>query len=514
MTSKTTEMVSSKQKPDISRENVAVESVAKEDSAHIFALGHSPIFPLIVKLSFASVVSFICSTIYEIFDSVFVSKFTSETILGGVSAFLYFEYLVSLQVGVSMASGASSISSHALGENKLMRAQKCVMYIFVFGCIFAVIVPIVVIPLLPYILPALGVDDIVYDETRRYATAVVIGSGFSYFGVAFSIMLRAENLPLLSMLIQVVPSLLNIAGDVIFMKVFDMGALGAGISTVISNLVGTIIGFFLYLHPKSKVTVRLTKEVFKAPSDKETMKKMMSLSIPNYIFGIGFSLGGILASKNIANYTESGEERMMWIAAYGSSNRLGNLVWLPSQGIALSVPTILGYNIGASRFKRCWETIWKAFIMVLVFSWILCSIILIWARPIATLFADSDEMIDILSEMSRITIYPVLGLSLMTTVFTIYMAERSIGFQVTIAVMSWVLTIAPVYILPKLFDSVEGFKYVMCTFYGLNLSVCLVFVPIKLRKYFKLAKEEDATIVISMEDSESDKDSKPMVSSV
>eukprot|EP00764_Aduncisulcus_paluster_P000991 gnl/Carplike_NY0171/11419_a16296_125.p1 GENE.gnl/Carplike_NY0171/11419_a16296_125~~gnl/Carplike_NY0171/11419_a16296_125.p1 ORF type:complete len:218 (-),score=49.17 gnl/Carplike_NY0171/11419_a16296_125:409-1035(-) len=188
----------------------------------------------------------------------------------------------------------------------------------------------------------------------------------------------------------------------------------------------------------------------------------------------------------------------MWIAAYGSSCRLSNMIFLPSQGIAGSIPTILGFNIGSKNWKRCWETIWKAFLTLLVFSWVLCLIILSFARPIASLFATTTEMEDILTYMARITTIPLFFCCIVMTMFSIYQSERSGKFQLYIACVGWVGMILCVYAIPAAFDDVKGFKYVMFGFHFVMLISTFVLLPCKIAHYISKSKEE----VIECEDSE------------
>ncbi|GKT22561.1 Multi antimicrobial extrusion protein like protein [Aduncisulcus paluster] len=470
---------------------VVVERDPKKKPDHIDALENASIFPLIFRLSFAAVMSEIAQMIYEMFDSAFISIYNGESVLGGVSAFLFLESLISIQIGISVGISVAAVISHALGEGNMMRAKKALLYFIVFGCLWTIAIPAIFIPLLPRILPLVGVEEFVMAETREYAIVVVAGSGFTYFVCGFSAILKAENLAITSMFITVIPAVLNFIGDPLLMRVLDLGVFGAGISTVVANFIGILVTIFLYVRSNSPIAIRLSKDVIKAPTDKDVLKTIASLAIPNYIFNCNINIGGILASNNISRYSDSDTQTMQWIAIYGSAARIGNMVFRPCKGISNSIPTILGFNIGAKNWKRSWESIWKSFISIALFSWFLAGLINVFSREIASLLSSTSTMEDTLTYISRITTIPMFFSALYMTTFGIFQSERSSFFQIYTAIIGWFGMITSIFLIPHLVGSVDGFRYVLLSVHSINITGAVILAPWKIKKYIKLKNDEE-----------------------
>ena len=97
-------------------------------------MGTHPIFPLIVKMSLPAMFSMLIQALYNIVDSIYVSRLGEEA-LSAVSL-IYPVQLMSVALGVGTGAGLSSLISRRLGEERQEEADQTAthgLFLPVFG---------------------------------------------------------------------------------------------------------------------------------------------------------------------------------------------------------------------------------------------------------------------------------------------------------------------------------------------------------------------------------------------
>jgi putative MATE family efflux protein len=118
--------------------------------------------------------------------------------------------------------------------------------------------------------------------------------------------------------------------------------MGAALATLGTQSLAAIIGFSILL--KGKYGIHLSIRDFKP--DYVFMKRAFFLGLPASIEQSTRALGLTVMTFLIATFGT------LTVAAYGAGSNILQLVMIPALGLAMSISTLVGQNIGAGNIKR------------------------------------------------------------------------------------------------------------------------------------------------------------------
>lgn len=145
-------------------------------------LGRFPVGKLIVKMSVPSVIGVMAYNIYNLFDTMIVSRGAGMDALGGVAvSFPLFLFLSA--VSSTLGGGAASMISRALGEHDRERAAKTAGNTMGLFYLTAILVTVFGLLFLQPLLYGMDVTDTLLPYAKRYMGIILLGAvtstGFS-----------------------------------------------------------------------------------------------------------------------------------------------------------------------------------------------------------------------------------------------------------------------------------------------------------------------------------------------
>ena len=212
----------------------------------------------------------------------------------------------------------------------------------------------------------------------------VISFGIIFFSL-FEKLLQATGRSLYSTIGQVVGAVVNIILDPIFIFILHLGIKGAAIATVISQILSALFVFY-FLHGKSELKVRMLH-----PDEfsecKDHARNIISLGSAGFIMQLTNSLVSICCN-NVLSVT--GGDIYISVMTIVSSVR--QMVETPIHAMNEGSSPVLSYNYGARRPARVKKAGVVLIIMVLVYTGIMWSLILIAPEFLIGIFS-SDKLL-------------------------------------------------------------------------------------------------------------------------
>jgi putative MATE family efflux protein len=163
--------------------------------------------------------------------------------------------------------------------------------------------------------------------------------------------MRAEGKPKFAMYAMIVPAILNVLLDILFIKVLDLGMYGAGLATSISYASCGL--YILYFFFSSKSELQIIPKNFKL--DCNIVKEISKLGGVTIVRQGAISI--LMIVLNYSLYKYGGE---ISIAVYGIINRVMMFALSPVLGVTQGFLPVAGFNIGAKKNDRVKETIKKS----------------------------------------------------------------------------------------------------------------------------------------------------------
>ncbi len=426
---------------EINNNTEEVKSVEKEEIAAENKMGILPVKKLIVSMSIPMMISMLVQALYNIVDSMFVSRVSEDALTAVTLAFPLQMMLIS--VGSGTGVGINAILSKALGESKQKRANRAANN----GILLALIHYIIFIPIGIYV-----AEPFIRSQTSNESIATM---GSTYLGICcmFSIgvflqmtferLLQSTGRTMLSMISQITGAVINMILDPIM--IFGLlgfpalGVEGAAYATVCGQCVAAVLGFFLNRRYNKEIKISVRK-IFK-PSWK-TIKKIYAIGVPSILM---MSIGSImtyLMNKILDSFSSTA------VAVFGAYFKLQSFIFMPVFGLNNGLIPVLAYNYGARKKERIKEAL--GFSLKLAMSIMICGMIIFWLIPglLLKVFDASENMIILGVPALRIISlsFPIAGACIaMGSIFQAFAKSNyslviSIGRQLVVLIpVAWLL---------------------------------------------------------------------------
>lgn len=346
-------------------------------------LGTDSISKLLVKQALPATIGILVMSINMIVDTIFVGQWIGVLAIAAITVVLPIAFLIS-SLGMGIGIGGSSIISRALGANNEQKACLTFGNQISLTTILAITFVIVGNVFSEPLLNLFGAKGDILPVATDYFSVVIYGVPFLAFAMMGNPVIRAEGKPNFAMFTLLIPAVLNIVLDVIFIKYMDMGMIGAGLATSISFASSGLFVFFFFLSSKSELKIIFS--YFKL--DKKIVREIIELGGVTVIRQGAISLLMIVLNYSLFKY--GGE---ISISIYGIINRVMMFSLSPVLGVSQGFLPVAGYNIGAEKNDRVIETIKKSIYFGSALGTLIFIGILVFKEEIITVFTDDATLI-------------------------------------------------------------------------------------------------------------------------
>jgi putative efflux protein, MATE family len=375
-------------------------------------LGEERIGKLILQMSIPSSIGILSYNLYNIIDTIYISKGIGAYAAGGL-AVTFPLFLLLSAFSSTVGSGAASVISRAFGSKELEKANYVAANTFGLFWITAILITIAGLIFLDPMLYAMGVTDKLMPYAKAYIRIILLGAVTS---TGFSSLIRAEGKSKYAMYIWVIPVVVNIILDPIFIFALRLGVEGAAIATVLSQCTSFVMSiYFFFLSEKSQLQIKFY-HFWPKPG---ILMEVLSIGFPTFLQMAGSSLI-ILLINNILK-RQGGD---IAISSYGVVNKISSFMLIPIQGIVQGIQPIIGYNYGAGLRSRVNDTLKIASFIACCYGILVSILLLLSSQKIMYVFSSDKRVITMGSDILIIT---NLGL-IFSSVYMIHTAYfQSIG---------------------------------------------------------------------------------------
>ena len=345
-----------------------------------------PVRPLLLRMSWPIMLSMMIQALYNLVDSMFVARLSSDGFVALSLAFPVQSIIVALCAGTAV--GLNALISRRLGEHRPeLAAQIAMNGYFVFGIISLFFLIFGLTGSRAFIRMFSDVPAVI-DYGGQYVTIVTIFA-FTVGGqICSERILQASGNTIGPMISQGSGAILNILLDPLL--IFGVGPFprlevaGAAIATVISQLFG--MALVLRMVSRSPV-LKLTFRGFRP--NPHVIRAIYEIGLPAILIQLLSSVMMLGMNKVMAYFTVNG------VFLLGAYYKLQSFCFMPVFGLNNGMIPIIGYNYGARNPQRIHATV--RFALVMALSVMSLGTLLFAAAPTALLrlfSADAAQMAD------------------------------------------------------------------------------------------------------------------------
>jgi putative MATE family efflux protein len=348
-------------------------------------LRNDAIFPLIIKMSWPSVIAMVAMSVYNFIDTFWLAKLSHQALAALTICFPI--QMIFAAIGIGTGVGAGSFSARMFGAGKNDKAKQTAGQIFLLSIFFGLIMILFVFFFHDAILNIFGTTAEILPLSREYLTYIVFSSPFLFFSMMSNNLLRSEGRPLLSMSVVLVTSIISAILDPLLIFGIgpfpQLGIKGAALAAVIAQIIACIFSVYFMQLKSSKYELKWTYLV----PDFRIIKEIYSTGFPSIVINLIISLVLIIYNHVLADFGS------LAIATLGICFRVNGLVSMVLFGIGFGLMPVVGFSYGAKLYHRLSQSVYvaiKVSISIAVISTILLEI---FAESIIRMFSNDPALI-------------------------------------------------------------------------------------------------------------------------
>lgn len=410
-------------------------------------MGIMPVKKLIISMSLPMMASMLVQALYNIADSIFVSRVGEDALTAVSLAFPVQMLMVAVAGGTGV--GVNALLSKSLGEKKFEEANRAanagifLMFIsYALFCLFGIFgTRIFFESQVDMSLP--NSSRIVEYGTGYLSICMILSFGF-LFEMMLERLLQATGKTFYTMITQGTGAIVNIILDPIlifgYLGMPAMGIRGAAVATVIGQVIAMSLAVVFNL--KKNTDIHFSFHKMKPVAS--TIKTIYWVGVPSIIMQ---AIGSVMTygmNKILAPFSTTA------VAVFGVYFKLNSFIFMPVFGLNNGLIPIVAYNYGARHKERIIEAV-KFSIMISV-SIMLIGMCIFLCVPglLLSLFDASPTMLEIGVPALRIigTCFMLAGCSI---IFMSTFQAFGEGFvSLAVSVLRQLVIILPVaYLLAK-----------------------------------------------------------------
>lgn len=366
-------------------------------------MGTMPVDKLLLSMSLPMMLSMLVQALYNIVDSIFVSRICEDALTAVSLAFPIQSLMIAFGAGVGV--GINALLSRSLGAKDYKTVNKSatnglflIALVYVF---YAVIGSLITRPFYSFqtdnpVIAGYGVD---------YLSIICVCSFGLFAQITFERLLQSTGKTFYSMITQATGAIINMIMDpILIFGLFGaprLEAKGAALATIFGQCVAVVLA--IYFNIKVNKEIDMSFKGFRP--DGYTIVQIIRVGVPSTIMQAIGSLMVFCMNKILLGFTSTAA------AVFGVYFKLQSFVFMPIFGLNGGMIPIIAYNYGAEKRKRLVKTINLSFVYALI---IMSAGTLIFELIPDTLFSMFDASQDMLS-MGRVALriiaihFPIAG---------------------------------------------------------------------------------------------------------
>ena len=317
-------------------------------------MGVMPVNKLLLSMAVPMMISMLVQALYNVVDSVFVSRISENALTAVSLAFPMQNLLISFAVGFGV--GINALMSRALGEKDPAHASRIAVSGMVLEAVSYVVFLVIGLFFTEVFMRAQISSEVPAEDAAEiiaygvdYLRIVLILSFGVFAEITFERILQSTGRTTLSMVTQLIGAVLNIIFDPIL--IFGLlgfpalGIAGAAWATVGGQIIAAIVAFFINKHKNVEISLAGAKPAW------VSIAAISRISIPSIVMSSISSVMTFFMNRILTTFVSTAA------TVFGAYFKLQSFVFMPVFGLNNGMVPIIGYNYGARKPERIHKTI-------------------------------------------------------------------------------------------------------------------------------------------------------------
>ncbi len=337
-------------------------------------------FLLLLGFSLPLMLGTVFQQLYTFADALIVGQVIGPFAMAAISSTEWITFIMFSVIG-GITQGCSVIISGFFGKEDKDNTEKSIYSTYSISLITALVFTVLGQLMISPVLTLLHTPAEIIELTALYLRILFAGIPVTVLYNMLAAIMRAlgnSRQPLNAMIIA---SLLNIALDLLFIVVMDMGIVGAAIATIIGQGIACLYCILFIRHTKM-YTMKKNNRILTGTIATEQLK----LGLPMGIQSVITATGGLFVQATANGFG------IVFVTGYAAANKLYALLEIAATSYAQGTLTYTAQNNGNHNRKRIKDGLFASLLIGCLTAIIMSCIMLFAGKAILGLFITSSEI--------------------------------------------------------------------------------------------------------------------------
>lgn len=280
----------------------------------------------------------------------------------------------------SLTIGFSVVTAHHFGSGDTEKIKQSFASAIKLSAVISVLLSVLCVLFARPMLSLLRTPDTLFEGAYDYIVWIFAGLVVTALFNLLSNMIRALGDSRTPLYFLIIACVVNIALDFVFIKYCHMGTAGAGLATVLAQLVSGLL-CILYIIKKHPM-LHMKKHHFRP--DAAMDKHLLQIGIPMAFLNMVLSVGSIIVQFVTNGFGDS------YVSAQVTGSKIETFLTQPLLSFGSAVSVFTAQNHGAGNYKRVLDGSRKTLCMCLIWCVIAAAILLPFGKTFIRWIAGSD----------------------------------------------------------------------------------------------------------------------------
>ncbi len=362
------------------------------------------LFPLLLSFTLPFMLSNLLQTLYTVADLAIVGHCSQTGALAAVSISSQVTMLLTL-VSTSLANGGQVYIAQLIGQQRQRELNEATGTFLSFSVALSLLFTLLGVAFARPMLAWMNTPAEAFEPAVDYLRICSLGFLFIFGYNSVCAVLRGMGESAAPTLFVALSAAVNVVLDLVLVLVFDMGAFGAALATVVSQAAAFVASLVFLYRRREAAQFDFRAASFRPRADK--LRVIVKLSLPLIIMQFGINVSMMYVNSHINVFGTAAA------SVSGIGNKLYSVVNIVSSAFGGAMATIVGQNAGAGRYDRAKSSLYMATGVTLTFFALVSAVSLLAPEAVFRVFTNDADVLAMARPYLRIAIWAYLAFSLM-----------------------------------------------------------------------------------------------------
>lgn len=337
-------------------------------------------FLLILEFSLPLIAGNIFQQFYSMADTLIVGRTIGVNALAAVGCTGSISFLI-LGFVTGLTAGLSIITAQRFGSGNHDGVRQSFAVSILISAAAALVMTAVALPLTRPLLSLMQTPQEIIDDANAYLCIIFWGIPAIVLFNLLSNAIRALGDSKTPLYFLIFTCVVNVVLDYTLILVFHMGVAGAGVATVLAQLMSGVLCIFYIRHRQPLLCIR--KEDFRP--DAQNLALHLKTGFPMAFQSSIIAIGSLILQSALNRLGATS------VAAYTAAQKIETIATMPINSFGMAMSTYAAQNYGAGKIDRIRQGVNQCILLSCGFSIVMGGVNILIGRQLTTLFVSSSE---------------------------------------------------------------------------------------------------------------------------